>query len=113
VRRSSDLTAYEGELRATTVIRSTDRTSGEPLTVEDFGLAFDVPCAPTEGATAGAHCEVTTTVDAIVGHPGAIEEAGRAIWQLEAIDVYDGGSDGVGSTTADNTLFLTQGVFVP
>jgi hypothetical protein len=49
----------------------------------------------------------------VIGHAGAIKEASRAIWQLGEINVYDGGSDGIGSTTADNTLFLTQGVFVP
>jgi hypothetical protein len=29
------------------------------------------------------------------------------------VRVYDGGGDGVTSTTGDNTLFETQGVFVP
>jgi hypothetical protein len=29
------------------------------------------------------------------------------------VRVFDGGADGVASTTADNTLFETQGIFVP
>jgi hypothetical protein len=29
------------------------------------------------------------------------------------VQVYDGGADGVASTTADNTLFMDQGIFIP
>jgi hypothetical protein len=32
---------------------------------------------------------------------------------LDPVRVYDGGADGDADTLADNTLFLTQGVFVP
>ena len=45
--------------------------------------------------------------------PGALVEGRRAIWQLGALQVYDGGSDGDGDTPGDNTLFLKQGIFVP
>jgi hypothetical protein len=45
--------------------------------------------------------------------PGAVLEGKRAIWQLDQVKVYDGGSDGLASTTADNTLFMDQGIFVP
>ena len=44
--------------------------------------------------------------------PGTVLESRRAIWQLGQMRVNDGGPDGVVSTTP-NTLFLTQGVFVP
>jgi hypothetical protein len=33
--------------------------------------------------------------------------------ELGQVQVYDGGSDGVAATTADNTLFMDQGIFVP
>jgi hypothetical protein len=32
---------------------------------------------------------------------------------MGAVEVYDGGEDGDGDTTADNTVFLRQGIFVP
>jgi hypothetical protein len=53
---------------------------------------------------------VNTSLDALL--PGSVTEGKRAIWQLDGIDVYDGGPDGA-AETAGNTLFATQGVFVP
>jgi hypothetical protein len=44
---------------------------------------------------------------------GSALENRRSIWALGRLDVYDGGADGVGSTTGDNTLFATQGLFAP
>jgi hypothetical protein len=44
--------------------------------------------------------------------PGSIVELKRAIWALGKVNVNDGGADGVASTQP-NTLFATQGVFVP
>jgi len=45
--------------------------------------------------------------------PGAIKDTNRAVWALDALRVYDGGPDGDGDTDAGNSLFMTQGVFVP
>jgi hypothetical protein len=53
---------------------------------------------------------VTTTFDAVT--PGSVPEGRRSIWELDRIRVNDGGADGVVATTP-NTLFATQGVFVP
>ncbi len=36
----------------------------------------------------------------------------RTIWQIGKVNAFDGGADGVASTNP-NTLFLTQGYFVP
>jgi hypothetical protein len=58
----------------------------------------------------GATCELSTSFDALV--PGAIKELDRSIWQLDALQVFDGGSDGLASTSP-NSLFARQGVFVP
>jgi hypothetical protein len=44
---------------------------------------------------------------------GAAPERTRAIWGLDAVEVDDGGPDGDADTEADNSLFATQGVFVP
>ena len=60
--------------------------------------------------TIGSTCSLNTTADAVL--PGVVKETRRAIWQLGQVQVFDGGSDGVVSTTP-NTLFLTQGIFVP
>jgi hypothetical protein len=113
VRRRSDLDDYPGELRASMTVRDTDGGSLDPMTVEDFAFGFDVPCTTTLDTTVGSTCAVTTSVDAVLGDPAAILESKRAIWQLTEIDVFDGGIDGVGSTTNDNTLFMKQGIFVP
>jgi len=44
--------------------------------------------------------------------PGVIKETRRSNWQLGQVQVFDGGADGVVSTTP-NTLFAVQGIFVP
>ena len=36
----------------------------------------------------------------------------RSNWQLDQVKVYDGGADGT-ATTADNTLFMDEGIFAP
>jgi hypothetical protein len=46
-------------------------------------------------------------------YSGSILEGKRAIWQLDQVKVYDGGPDGLASTTGDNTLFMDEGIFVP
>ena len=43
----------------------------------------------------------------------ASAEGKRALWQLGAIEVLDGGSDGDADTPGGNTVFLRQGFFVP
>ena len=53
---------------------------------------------------------MSTTFDAVA--PGSVPEGKRAIWELDAIEVFDGGTDGIAST-APNTLFARQGIFVP
>jgi hypothetical protein len=44
--------------------------------------------------------------------PGAVTEGKREIASLDEVRVFDGGADG-DVDTADNTLFLKQGIFVP
>ena len=70
-----------------------------------------VPCQITASTTVGSTCTVNTTADTLV--PGTVRESVRSIWQLGQVRLFDGGSDGVASTTGDNTLFETQGVFAP
>jgi Tol biopolymer transport system component len=113
VRKKSDLFDYTGELQTVLGVRLTDRgaSGGEPQTVQDFPFRVTVPCAASADTTIGSSCTLTTTADSVL--PGAIPESKRSIWALDMVQVYDGGPDGYADTTGDNTLFETQGVFVP
>jgi hypothetical protein len=115
VRNKSDLSDYGGELQTAISMRITDKLNGsvpvDPGTVQDIPFSYTVPCSPTSDTTVGSTCAVATTADSLV--PGTITEGKRAIWEVGQVQLYDGGADSVASTTADNTLFETQGVFVP
>jgi len=108
------LADYAGELQASVTIRVTDRlhgsTQAESGTTQDMSFTFAVPCAPTPADPAGGTCDIATSADAVL--PGAVVEGKRAIWALEPLRLLDGGSDGIASTSP-NTLFATQGFFVP
>jgi len=115
VRRQSDLADYIGQLQASSAIRITDGDSaasaGAPVaTAQDGTFAWTIPCTATPSTTIGSTCSVTTTADAVT--PGVIKEGMRSVWQLGQVQVFDGGPDGVASTTP-NTLFAVQGIFVP
>jgi glucose/arabinose dehydrogenase len=114
VRKRSDLSDYTGQLGATLSARITDTDNGaSPATA---GTVTDVPvsavasCAATPSTSVGSACALSTTVEALT--PGAVKEGRRAIWQLDRVDVMDGGTDGV-AATGPNGRFMTQGVFVP
>jgi hypothetical protein len=113
VRNQSGLSDYTGELRAVHTLRLTDRASSGPAaaTVQDLPLAFAVPCVRQPPSGIGGSCTATTTADSVV--PGAVPEGKRSIWAFGQVQVYDGGADGDADTPGDNTLFLSQGVFVP
>ena len=111
VRVKADLSDYTGELATVLHVRLTDRLSNVAMTVEDFPFSVTVPCSVTADPTIGSTCSLTTTADTVL--PGAVPEAARSIWALDGVDVYDGGPDGLASTTGGNTLFETQGVFAP
>jgi hypothetical protein len=82
-----------------------------PGTLQSYPLTFASPCAGTADTAIGAHCSVTTSADALA--PGSVKEGARSIWQIGRVEVYDGGADSDADTAADNTLFATQGLFVP
>jgi hypothetical protein len=110
VRGKITLGDYLAELWTTVTVRLTDRVA-DRQTVSDFQFGFAVPCTATADTTIGATCLVSTTADAVL--PGAVPEGKRSMWQLGQVQVQDGGEDGEGSTIADNTPFLKQGIFVP
>ena len=117
IRKMSDLSDYTGELSLVADLRITDKSNTPhpggpgPATVQDTTLPITIPCATTSDTTVGASCNLSTSINSL--YPGAIISGRRAIWQLGQVKVYDGGSDGVASTSSGNTLFMTQGVFVP
>jgi Tol biopolymer transport system component len=121
VRNKSDLSDYAGELLPIVTWRMTDRWSGpigwsggtDPATAFDANIpvAGFVPCATNADATVGSTCNVTTTMNANV--PGSVQENRRVNVEFGQVQVYDSGADGNPNTTDDNTLFLTQGIFVP
>jgi hypothetical protein len=114
VRRKSDLADYTGELQAATTVRITDKYSGpsgtEAATGSDYSFAFTAPCTATTDTTIGASCAASTTADAVI--PGSVAGGKRAVWELDRVNVLDGGPDGLASTPG-NSLFATQGLFAP
>jgi len=115
VRLTAGLGDYTGELEGRVSLRITDRLNGpgqnEGATMTDTPFSFAVPCTATSGSgNVGATCSLNTTADAVM--PGLIVETKRTIWQMDDVELRDGGSDGLASTQ-NNTLFARQGVFVP
>ena len=80
-------------------------------TTQEIPLDLTAACTPVADPNEGSACVSSTSVDALM--PGAVPEGRRAIWQLGAVQVYDGGPDGDADTPAGDTLFATQGVFIP
>jgi hypothetical protein len=114
VRRKSDLADYTGQLQLLPTLRITDRLSGsvpvDPATVTDLGYPVTVPCTATTATTVGSTCSVSTTADAVT--PGLMVENRRTILEIGQVKVFDGGADGLAATPG-NTLFASEGVFVP
>jgi hypothetical protein len=115
IRNRTGLTDYTGELQGRVLLRITDRLNGDTgrdsATTTEVSYTFTVPCAATGGtADVGATCSLNTTADAMT--PGTVTETKRTIWQMQDVAVLDGGPDG-DAQTADNTVFLRQGIFIP
>ena len=109
---------YSGELRFSFTFRLTDHYNAtapggglDPATVEDFTIELSWACAQSGSTSTGSTCNLHTSLMAII--PGSVKDARRSIWALNAVRTFDGGTDGVGDTTADNTIFLRPGVFIP
>jgi hypothetical protein len=119
VRNKAGLADYTGQLQAVSTLRVTDRFNSSDLatkpvndtgTGQDTPLAMTVPCATTTATNVGSTCALTTTANAVF--PRLVLEGKRTIWEMGPQQVFDGGSDGVASTSG-NTLFMDEGIFVP
>jgi hypothetical protein len=109
---------YSGEVQFAWTTRMSDHFNAvapgggnHPATVQDASIERAVACAETASTSTGSTCNVTTTVNAII--PGSVKHIKRSVWEYADVRVYDGGADGDGDTTADNTVFLRPGVFIP
>lgn len=111
--QTRSLSDYVGQLQAVVDVRLTDHLNGtagtDTATTIDFPLQVTMPCVATAAPTGGA-CAANTTLNAVI--PGRVTEGQHSVWQIGAVRVMDGGADGDVST-AGNSLFATQGVFVP
>jgi Tol biopolymer transport system component len=109
---------YTGELELRPVIRLTERSRQtdpllplEPQTAQAFPFPIRASCNATSSTAIGAACSWFTSANAVI--PGSVVDGRRAIWQMDRLDLLDGGADGDADTAADNRLFAKQGVFVP
>jgi hypothetical protein len=121
------LSDYSGSLLFETNFRVTDRNNGPTgigpsanATVTDMPATFPVGCTPTAPTTVGSTCSVATSLDAVFGGATAVDDGKRAIWELLGfadgrgiLKLWDGGADGNGLTTGDNTLYAVGGLFFP
>ena len=112
---SADGPDYTGQLQSNAMIRISDHYNGpglnEPATVQDIPFPTTVTCSATADTSIGGFCSVATSANAIV--PGAVITNQRAIIESAQITASDGGVDGLVSSTADNSLFAVQGIFLP
>jgi hypothetical protein len=110
---------YSGELNGTATIRITDHFNGpigacgactDPATVSDLQFPVVGTCATTADGTIGSTCTANTTANGTV--PGSVQDNKRGNVEVQTINIEDGGQDGTAITTP-NTLFGTQGIFIP
>jgi hypothetical protein len=108
---------YTGELQGNATIRITDHFNAiaagggtDPATVVDIPFPVNATCAATASTSIGGLCTANTSANATV--PGAVKDGKRAIVEIGQITITDGGPDGLVGTSP-NTLFATQGIFIP
>ena len=110
---------YTGEVQASVDLRITDRYNGVAAGggtdhgTGDKTFEMTVSCGASPSTITGSTCQLTTTADALYGDPSTVKEGARTVWELGQVNVYDGGPDGDVQTPTGNTLFATQGLFVP
>jgi Tol biopolymer transport system component len=106
-----DLSDYTGSMRLALTVGLTDTYVPNLPATSAGEISIPVPCAATADPAIGSACSTATTVDSVL--PGAVREGNRAIWGLRALELWDGGQDGLLATRDDDTVFAVQGVFVP
>jgi hypothetical protein len=111
---SADGPDYSGDLQGNATIRISDHYNGpglnEAATVVDIPFPVNATCVNTTSTTVGGTCTTNTTANTVV--PGSVKDTQRGVVEIGQLQVNDGGADGLVST-ADNTLFEVQGIFIP
>jgi hypothetical protein len=106
---------YSGQLQGNAMIRISDHYNGpglnEAATVVDIPFPVNGQCAATSLTNIGGQCDTHTTANAVV--PGSVKDTQRGVVEIQQLQIFDGGTDGQAGTTADNTLFAVQGIFIP
>ena len=108
--------AYNGEVQLVSQIRITDDnndttptpTCGTSVACKTATM-LDIPF-PAYAQCLDGHCNLSTTANAVV--PGSIPFGAKMNIQMAQTQILDGGSDGL-TGTPGNSLFATEGVFVP
>jgi hypothetical protein len=105
---------YSGELQGNATIRISDHYNGpglnEAATVVDIPFPVTGTCVNTTSTSVGGTCTTATTANTVV--PGSVKDTQRGVVEISQLQIFDGGADGLVST-ADNTLFGVQGIFIP
>jgi hypothetical protein len=109
---------YSGEMRFSFTFRVTDHWNAtapgggaDPATVQEFDFEQPWACVQSASTSTGSTCNLSTSLQTIIPNGGLDNK--RSIWELHAVRIFDGGADGEGDTTADNTVFARPGVFIP
>ncbi len=109
---------YSGEVGFEYGIRFTDHFNAvapgggtDPATMQDHTFGSFIPCAETASTSTGSTCSLYVGYNSVI--PGMIKDGKRLVEEIFDVHVYDGGADGLASTTGDNTVFLRQGIFIP
>ena len=109
---------YSGEVAFDYGIRFTDHYNAvapgggtDPATMQDHAITSPVQCVGTSSTSTGSTCSLYTSYNAIT--PGMIKDTKRLVEEIFDVYVFDGGADGLASTTGDNAVFLRQGIFIP
>jgi hypothetical protein len=104
---------YSGQLQANNTIRITDHYNGpgldETATVVDIPNPVNLTCANTTSTTTGGVCTVGSMPPC---PPNCPTPGRRQVVEFGQIEVLDGGPDG-SLGTADSTVFMRQGIFIP
>jgi hypothetical protein len=112
---------YTGQLQGTAMIRITDHWNAvapgggtDTATVQDIPFPATATCAANANTSIGALCSVNTTANALFPpEEPPVKDGKRANIEIQQLQVMDGGVDGQAGTPLGNTLFMTQGIFIP
>jgi hypothetical protein len=110
---------YTGELRSNATIRITDHNNSaspgggtDAATVVDLPFPINLTCSNTADTAIGGSCTIAGGQPlSMVPVPNPTEPT-RSVVEVTQVEVFDGGADGLASTTP-NTVFMREGIFIP